>query len=96
MADSPEYCVGLVCCYALYASLVSVFLMNKQCPSCGGDCGGTKATGCRYAGISPAAIAGVVDLAKNAMKRIAELEAGLAQFKKNATSKSKKQTRSRS
>ena len=56
--------------------------MNKQCPSCGGDCGGTKTTGCRYADASPAGIAGVVDLAKSAMKRIAELEAELAQLKK--------------
>jgi hypothetical protein len=24
--------------------------MSKQCPSCGGDCGGTKQTGCKYKG----------------------------------------------
>ena len=24
--------------------------MTKQCPSCGGDCGGTKKTGCLYRG----------------------------------------------
>lgn len=26
--------------------------MTKQCPSCGGDCGRTKASGCRY-GVGP-------------------------------------------
>ena len=27
--------------------------MTKQCSSCGGDCGGTKKTGCLYRGTAP-------------------------------------------
>ena len=63
--------------------------MNKQCPSCGGDCGGTETIRCQYADISPATIAGVVNLAQNAMKRITELEAELAQLKKERNMKRK-------
>ena len=34
--------------------------MTKQCPSCGGDCGHTKAKGCQYNAPKPA---GVKDMA---------------------------------
>ena len=47
--------------------------MKKQCPSCGGDCGYTKARGCHYQNASAGGVRGVVDIAKAAMENIEQL-----------------------
>lgn len=63
--------------YELYERWTKGAKMSKQCPSCGGDCGYTKAKGCRQIANNPG-VQGMAQLGRNALERIAELESQLA------------------
>ena len=66
--------------YELYERWTKGAKMSKQCPSCGGDCGYTKAKGCRQIA-NNSGVQGLAQLGRNALDRIAELERHLAKYR---------------